>query len=172
MRRCGESRTADVATAERAIRDHLRASDLETRQARLDVPLVRRRSRPARTFDDAWRRAQSLRAAHHAPRNGKMSFVPITPNGFQDQLVRHRGTGERSCSDQKSLRELDVVLVPTVAFDARGHRLGMGAGYYDRAMQRRRDRSRAWRRPLLVGIAFGFQEVASIDPHHGTSRST
>jgi 5-formyltetrahydrofolate cyclo-ligase len=30
-------------------------------------------------------------------------------------------------------------------------------------MQRRLDRSRAWRRPLLVGIAFSLQQVAAIE---------
>ena len=60
--------------------------------------------------------------------------------------------------------QLDVVLVPLVAFDRDGHRLGMGAGYYDRALAPRRDRNRAYRRPKLVGIAYSCQELASITP--------
>jgi len=40
----------------------------------------------------------------------------------------------------------------------------MGAGYYDRALRRRRERTRAWRRPRLIGIAFACQEVARIEP--------
>ena len=59
---------------------------------------------------------------------------------------------------------LDVILVPTLGFDREGNRLGMGAGFYDRALRRRRERDRAWRRPRLVGIAFACQETARIEP--------
>lgn len=54
-------------------------------------------------------------------------------------------------------RELDLILTPLVAFDGAGNRLGMGAGFYDRtfAFLRRQPR---WGRPLLLGVAFGFQE--------------
>jgi 5-formyltetrahydrofolate cyclo-ligase len=57
---------------------------------------------------------------------------------------------------------LDVVLVPVVGFDRRGNRLGMGAGFYDRALQRRLDARRPWRRPRLVGVAFACQELPAI----------
>jgi 5-formyltetrahydrofolate cyclo-ligase len=60
------------------------------------------------------------------------------------------------------LRRIDIVLVPLVGFDDRGNRLGMGAGYYDRLLGRRR--LSHWRRPLLVGIGFDLQRVDRI-PH-------
>jgi 5-formyltetrahydrofolate cyclo-ligase len=53
-----------------------------------------------------------------------------------------------------------VVLVPLLAFDNRGHRLGYGAGYYDRALER----LRAARDVLAIGIAYAAQEVKFI-PH-------
>lgn len=57
--------------------------------------------------------------------------------------------------------QLELVLVPLVAFDRRGGRLGSGAGYYDRSFAFLRDQSRP-ARPRLVGIAYGFQEVENL----------
>ncbi|MEE9253872.1 MAG: 5-formyltetrahydrofolate cyclo-ligase [Pseudomonadales bacterium] len=53
---------------------------------------------------------------------------------------------------------LDVVLVPLVAFDERGHRLGMGGGFYDRSLEF----AQAFRRPWLVGLAHGCQRTRSL----------
>lgn len=60
-------------------------------------------------------------------------------------------------------RELDVVFLPLVAFDAAGHRMGMGAGYYDRHFAHRL-RLRHCRRPQLVGVAYAVQQVPAV-PH-------
>lgn len=51
---------------------------------------------------------------------------------------------------------LDLVLVPLVAFDGAGTRLGMGGGYYDRTFAYLRHRV-AWMRPRLVGVAYEHQ---------------
>ena len=53
-----------------------------------------------------------------------------------------------------------IMLVPLAAFDRRGHRIGYGAGHYDRAIAR-------YAPVLTVGLAFAVQEVAAIpgEPH-------
>ena len=57
-----------------------------------------------------------------------------------------------------------IMLVPLAAFDARGHRIGYGAGYYDRAIERLTNNGHA---PRLIGIAFDCQEVELVpdEPH-------
>lgn len=52
-----------------------------------------------------------------------------------------------------------VMLVPLAAFDRRGHRIGYGAGYYDRAIARLQENGHS---PRLVGIAFDCQEVEAV----------
>ena len=61
-------------------------------------------------------------------------------------------------------RHLDVVLVPLVAFDESGTRLGMGGGYYDRCFHFLNTRS-SWVRPKLIGIAYEFQRLQRIHRH-------
>ena len=56
--------------------------------------------------------------------------------------------------------ELDVVVVPAVAVDRRGHRVGHGAGFYDRTFA---DRRKDTPPPVLIGICHSFQVVEHLD---------
>lgn len=57
----------------------------------------------------------------------------------------------------------DMLLVPLAAFDRAGHRIGYGAGHYDRTF----DQLRAVKTVIAVGLAFSVQEVAHVPalPH-------
>jgi 5-formyltetrahydrofolate cyclo-ligase len=58
--------------------------------------------------------------------------------------------------------QLDLVFVPLLGFDRRGNRIGHGGGYYDRSFAFLNDQVRPTE-PLLVGIAYAFQELPGID---------
>jgi 5-formyltetrahydrofolate cyclo-ligase len=54
--------------------------------------------------------------------------------------------------------EPDVLLVPLLAFDRSGHRIGYGAGYYDMTIAA----LRAKKAIVAVGIAFAAQEISAV----------
>lgn len=54
---------------------------------------------------------------------------------------------------------LDILLIPLVAFDDAGNRLGMGGGFYDRLLSEFTGRPT---RPLLIGIGYQFQRVEKV----------
>lgn len=74
------------------------------------------------------------------------------------------GFGTYGPGPEAAVLEPSLMLVPLAAFDARGHRIGYGGGYYDRAIERLRAAGRA---PRLVGVAFDCQEVGRVpdEPH-------
>lgn len=55
------------------------------------------------------------------------------------------------------LEKLDIVIIPIVAFDIKGNRLGSGHGYYDRTFQNYKKY-----KLKLVGLAYDFQKVVCI----------
>lgn len=115
------------------------------------------------TIRRAWALSCSVFVPHivNAARS-RMAFYAFTPG--TRLRVRRWGIPELpSVRGQPPIKtiELDVVLVPTVAFDADGHRLGMGAGFYDRHFARLQ-RHQAWRRPQLIGVAYSFQQTTAL----------
>ncbi|MDD5291921.1 MAG: 5-formyltetrahydrofolate cyclo-ligase [Candidatus Omnitrophica bacterium] len=69
---------------------------------------------------------------------------------------------KRECVRKIPLKNIDLIIVPAVAFDLKGNRLGRGQGYYDRML------CSLPRRIPTVGLAFDFQvldRVPAIESH-------
>jgi 5-formyltetrahydrofolate cyclo-ligase len=103
---------------------------------------------------------------------GREVFLPVlrrkelvfAPYRSDSKLLRNRyGIPEPELTGENFFRprEIDVVLTPLVAFDDRGNRIGMGAGYYDRSFRYVRHRSH-WARPKLIGLAYDFQKAPQL----------
>ena len=89
-----------------------------------------------------------------------LRFAPWRPG---DALVTNRyGIPEPDMNPRSGLAATDMamIVVPLVGFDAAGHRLGMGGGWYDRTLAPRLQRPAP---PWLVGVGFEVQRVDALD---------
>lgn len=66
--------------------------------------------------------------------------------------------GIREPKPEAAELEPDILLVPLIAFDRAGHRIGYGAGYYDLTIVQLRARKAI----IAVGLAFAVQEIAAV----------
>ena len=91
-------------------------------------------------------------------RHRRLSFYRLSattrPGTFGISVPHRRGT-------PTAPRWFDLIVVPLVGIDDAGRRLGMGGGFYDRALAYRRGRTR-WRGPRLVGLAFDCQKADEV----------
>lgn len=73
-----------------------------------------------------------------------------------DNLVPgHYGIMEPTGKKYNEYEKIDVAVVPGMAFDQHGHRLGRGKGYYDRFLPKA---ARAYK----IGVCFDFQKQSCI----------
>lgn len=86
--------------------------------------------------------------------DNKLEFHPYY---HQDKLVSNKyGIREpEAASATIHVADLDLVLVPLVAFDANCNRLGQGMGYYDRTFAFKTNA----KKPFLIGLAYEFQLI-------------
>jgi len=90
--------------------------------------------------------------------------APLVFHHWQPGRVMERGTfGIAEPQSDWPIAHPRILLVPLLAFDARGHRLGYGGGYYDRTLEA----LRAHGTIRTIGIAYAGQEIDSIpDENH------
>ncbi|MCE3268732.1 MAG: 5-formyltetrahydrofolate cyclo-ligase [Burkholderiales bacterium] len=101
--------------------------------------------------------------------NGLQLYQPLSYRDSRHMLlVRYDAHNQEIFSSQEFIPDkyyewynLDLVLLPLIAVDKFGFRLGKGGGYYDTTLANLRDESAA---PVLCGVGFDSQLIQSI-PH-------
>lgn len=100
---------------------------------------------------------------------GARLALPVVVGRGKPLVMRAFALGQKLASGVWGIREPtedapevwpDVLLVPLLAFDRSGHRIGYGAGYYDLTINRLRQTKRI----IAVGVAYAAQEMPAV-PH-------
>jgi 5-formyltetrahydrofolate cyclo-ligase len=155
LRRRGALSASEVETAERAVHAHLIALGEYGRAASMIA------------YTAVGGEVATTRLIETAFADGKSVFLPRIRGG-EMTFAEHRrgeplaigrfGIPEPHGPEWMPSEHLAVVLVPLVAFDGDGRRIGRGGGFYDRAL------TRLPHDVPLIGLGYAFQQCARI-PH-------
>lgn len=100
-------------------------------------------------------------AAHQGPVGVPVILGSAQPLRFREWSPGVRmvpGAFKALIPEEGAWVEPEVLIVPLLAWDGRGYRLGYGGGFYDRTLEGLRARGQV----LAVGFAFAAQEVAEV----------
>lgn len=87
--------------------------------------------------------------------NQALVWVEISPSQYRNKRFSHHPLGMQEPMANRGLNvaQLDLLILPLLACDIHGTRIGMGGGFYDRTL------AHAKNKPLRVGIAHDFQLI-------------
>ena len=168
---------AELRKRARALRNTIPASAIAERSSKIQrrlegLPALQNARHVALFWPIEGRNEVDLRALAEAlkERGVLVAFPAIDPETrvmtfrypTQHAAMEERGLGflEPAPEDTEA-KELDVIVVPALGLDAEGHRIGYGAGYYDRTLPRFCPPA------IAVAVAFDFQLLVEVPTTDG-----
>jgi len=156
-----------------ALRNSKPPSELDQLSSEITAKLVElptvREARTISTYLDVGSEVRTRGVVEWALRNGKRIIVPVVERASKRLIFSEFKAPEelekgahgipepkREFRRPVALEQADVILVPGVAWDRRGFRIGYGAGYYDRSINALRTHV------ATVGLAYEFQFVSNV----------
>ena len=163
---------ADAAAASFAMQQKLLKTEVWARARRVGLYVsTQHEASTALLLQKAWQEKLAVFLPRCTARQGVMDFVACT--GMDDlcpakfNLLEPKPTLPAAPLYSAALLP-DLIIVPALAFDRKGYRLGYGGGYYDRYISQMPSPP-----PLLVGLAYAIQLVPTLPvaawdrPMHG-----
>ena len=99
------------------------------------------------------------------------NIIPCIVDSYDDLVISKLGIPEpvpAQCA-VAALDDIDVILMPGVAFDTAGNRIGFGKGCYDRFIAAGEEHGTGAHSPLLAALAYDMQVISSV-PSEETDR--
>lgn len=158
------SELLDRETRSQAIHDRWLQSELHrTAQAIVCYVDVRSEVSTRALIESCWQADQRVAVPYCVDQHLELTWITTWTDlekgrfGILEPIETLRTDTKR----RPQAEELDVILVPGVAFDLQGGRLGHGQGFYDRLL------SQVSQHTALVGVAFDCQIVSQVpaEPH-------
>ena len=115
---------------------------------------------PVHIIEQAWNLGKQVYLPILSAHENSLLFAPYEKNS----LMRRNqfGIDEPACPHEQWLKaeQMDLILLPLVAFDEQGNRMGMGCGFYDRSLAGIRQQANTTQ---LIGLAHEIQKTGQLD---------
>lgn len=146
------------------LRRELTADEIEKKSAEIVSVLFSldefRRAKTVMVYISAFKEVDTSAVIERLKNDGKKIVVPIsntdtftiTPsyiNGFEDMHKGAYGIWEPNEVYEAEIADIDLIIVPGIAFDEKCNRCGFGKGYYDRLL--------SGSKAVKIGLCYDFQ---------------
>ncbi len=115
---------------------------------------------PAHLIEQAWNLGKQVYLPVLSDHENSLLFAPFEKNS---PMCRNQfGIDEPDCLPEHWLKaeHMDLILLPLVAFDEQGNRMGMGGGFYDRSLENIHQQGK---KTQLIGLAHEIQKADQLE---------